>query len=112
VKAGAKSAGVAIDAAAAMPRYVLGLSAAREIPIVAKIARGSLRNKLVALRPISLALSAFASCAIMPLLMLGGAYLCYEGAEISYGVRAYTVRACDSLPSAGRGHGSGAERSP
>jgi predicted DNA repair protein MutK len=81
VKAGAKSAGVVIDDAAVTPRYVLGLSPAREIPIVAKIARGSLRNKLVVLLPIALALSAFASWGIMPLLMLGGAYLCYEGAE-------------------------------
>ncbi len=81
VKAGAKSAGVVIDDAAVTPRYVFGLSPAREIPIVAKIARGSLRNKLVVLLPIALALSAFASWGIMPLLMLGGAYLCYEGAE-------------------------------
>jgi predicted DNA repair protein MutK len=81
VKAGAKSAGVVIDDAAVTPRYVLGLSPAREIPIVAKIARGSLRNKLVVLLPIALALSTFASWGIVPLLMLGGAYLCYEGAE-------------------------------
>jgi hypothetical protein len=81
VKAGAKSAGVVIDDAAVTPRYVLGLLPAREIPIVAKIARGSLRNKLVVLLPIALALSTFASWGIMPLLMLGGAYLCYEGAE-------------------------------
>jgi len=81
VKAGAKSAGVVIDDAAVTPRYVVGLSPAREIPIVARIARGSLRNKLVVLLPIALALSAFASWGITPLLMLGGAYLCYEGAE-------------------------------
>ena len=81
VKAGAKSAGVVIDDAAVTPRYVVGLSPARELPIVAKIARGSLRNKLVILLPIALALSAFASWGITPLLMLGGAYLCFEGAE-------------------------------
>ena len=81
MKAGAKSAGVVIDDAAVTPRYVVGLSPAREIPIVARIARGSLRNKLVVLLPIALALSAFASWGITPLLMLGGAYLCYEGAE-------------------------------
>ena len=62
-KAGAKSAGVVIDDAAVTPRYVVGLSPAREIPIVAKIALGSLRNKLVVLLPIALALAAFAPCA-------------------------------------------------
>ena len=81
MKAGAKSAGVVIDDAAVTPRYVVGLSPARELPIVARIARGSLRNKLVILLPIALALSAFAPWGIMPLLMLGGAYLCYEGTE-------------------------------
>ncbi len=81
MKAGAKSAGVVIDDAAVTPRYVVGLAAARELPIVAKIARGSLFNKLVILLPAALALAAFAPWAITPLLMLGGAYLCYEGAE-------------------------------
>jgi predicted DNA repair protein MutK len=81
MRAGAKSAGVVIDDAAVTPRYVVGLSPAREIPIVAKIARGSLRNKLVMLLPVALALSAFAPWGITPLLMLGGTYLCYEGAE-------------------------------
>jgi len=80
-KAGAKSAGVVIDDAAVTPRYVVGLSPAREIPIVAKIALGSLRNKLVVLLPIALVLAAFAPWGVTPLLMLGGAYLCYEGAE-------------------------------
>ncbi len=81
MKAGAKSAGVVIDDAAVTPRYVVGLAAAREIPIVAKIARGSLFNKLVLLLPVALVLAAFAPWAITPLLMLGGGYLCYEGAE-------------------------------
>lgn len=81
VKAGAKSAGVVIDDAAVTPRYVVGLSPAREIPIVAKIARGSLFNKIVLLLPAALALSAFAPWAVTPLLMLGGCYLCFEGAE-------------------------------
>ncbi len=81
MKAGTKSAGVVIDDAAVTPRYVVGLSPARELPIVAKIARGSLFNKLVILLPIALVLSAVAPWAITPLLMLGGAYLCYEGAE-------------------------------
>jgi predicted DNA repair protein MutK len=80
-KAGAKAAGVVIDDAAVTPRYVVGFCAARELPIVAKIARGSLRNKLLFLWPAALALSLFAPWLITPLLMLGGAYLCYEGTE-------------------------------
>lgn len=81
VKAGAKAAGAVIDDAAVTPKYVNGFSAAREVPIVLKIARGSLFNKLVILLPVALLLSAFAPWAIAPLLMLGGAYLCFEGAE-------------------------------
>ena len=81
VKASSKAAGAVIDDAAVTPKYVHGFSAAREIPIVWKIARGSLFNKLVILLPVALLLSAFASWAISPLLMLGGAYLCFEGAE-------------------------------
>jgi predicted DNA repair protein MutK len=80
-KAGAKAAGVVIDDAAVTPRYVVGFAADRELPIVGKIAAGSLRNKLLILLPAALALSAFAPWAITPLLMLGGAFLCYEGAE-------------------------------
>ncbi|MBP0447669.1 DUF808 domain-containing protein [Roseomonas sp. SSH11] len=80
-KAGAKAAGVVIDDAAVTPRYVVGFAAAREVPIVAKIAWGSLKNKLLFLLPGALLLSLFAPWAITPLLMLGGAYLCYEGAE-------------------------------
>ncbi len=80
-KAGAKAAGVVIDDAAVTPKYVTGLPAAREIPIVWAIARGSLWNKLVILLPAALALQAFAPWALPPLLMLGGAYLCFEGAE-------------------------------
>lgn len=80
-KAGAKAAGVVIDDAAVTPRYVVGFAAKRELPIVRRIAVGSLKNKLLILLPAALALSLFAPWAIMPLLMLGGAYLCYEGAE-------------------------------
>lgn len=80
-KASSKSAGVVIDDAAVTPRYVTGLPAAREIPIVAKIARGSLFNKLVILLPVLLLLQALAPWSIAPLLILGGAYLCFEGAE-------------------------------
>jgi hypothetical protein len=80
-KAGSKAIGVVIDDTAVTPRYVVGLSPARELPIIAKIARGSLFNKLVILLPACLAITAFAPWALTPLLMLGGAYLCFEGAE-------------------------------
>ncbi|MGD9668012.1 MAG: DUF808 domain-containing protein [Hyphomicrobiaceae bacterium] len=80
-KAGAKTAGVVIDDSAVTPKYVHGLPAARELPIVAQIARGSLFNKLVLLLPAALLLSTFLPWLLTPLLMLGGAYLCFEGAE-------------------------------
>ena len=80
-KAGAKAAGVVIDDTAVTPRYVTGLSPQRELPIIGKIALGSLRNKLLVLLPAALLLSWLAPWAITPLLMLGGAYLCFEGAE-------------------------------
>ena len=80
-RAGVKAAGVVIDDAAVTPRYVVGFAAERELPIVARIARGSLKNKLLYLLPGALALSLFAPWAITPLLVLGGAFLCYEGAE-------------------------------
>ncbi|MES2846286.1 MAG: DUF808 domain-containing protein [Pseudomonadota bacterium] len=80
-KAGAKAAGVVIDDAAVTPKYVHGFDAHRELPIIWRIARGSLKNKLIILLPLALLLSNFAPWAITPLLMLGGAYLCFEGAE-------------------------------
>jgi predicted DNA repair protein MutK len=83
-KAGAKAAGVVIDDAAVTPRYVVGFAADRELPIVGAIAIGSLRNKLLILLPVALALGALAPWAITPLLMTGGAYLAYEGSEKVY----------------------------
>lgn len=80
-RAGTKAAGVVIDDAAVTPRYVAGLSPERELPIIWKIARGSLKNKLLFLLPAALLLSAFAPWAITPILMAGGTYLCFEGAE-------------------------------
>ena len=80
-KAGAKAAGAVIDDAAVTPKYVTGFSAARELPIIWRIALGSIRNKLVFLLPMLLLLETFLPQAITPLLMLGGAYLCFEGAE-------------------------------
>ena len=83
-RAGAKAAGAVIDDAAVTPKYVHGFAAERELPIVWRIARGSVRNKLVFLLPIGLLLSSFAPWLIAPLLMLGGLYLCFEGAEKVY----------------------------
>jgi predicted DNA repair protein MutK len=83
-KASAKAAGVVVDDAAVTPRYVVGFTADRELPIVGRIALGSLKNKLIFLLPGALLLSFVAPWAITPLLMLGGAFLCYEGAEKAY----------------------------
>ncbi len=80
-KAGSKAIGVVVDDAAVTPRYVVGFAAARELPIVWRIAKGSLKNKLLFLLPGALLLAWLAPWAITPLLMLGGAFLCYEGAE-------------------------------
>jgi predicted DNA repair protein MutK len=80
-RAGAKAAGVVIDDTAVTPRYVVGLTPDRELPIIWKITLGSLRNKLLFILPIALLLSAFAPWAVTPLLMLGGSYLCFEAAE-------------------------------
>lgn len=81
VKVGSKTAGVVIDDAAVTPRYVTGFAAARELPIVGRIAYGSLKNKLLFLLPAALLLSIFLPQAITPILMVGGLYLAYEGFE-------------------------------
>ncbi len=80
-KAGAKTAGVIIDDAAVTPKYVQGFAPARELPIIWRIARGSVFNKIILLLPVALLLANFAPWLITPLLMLGGSYLCFEGAE-------------------------------
>lgn len=80
-KAGSKAAGVVIDDAAVTPKYVHGFEARRELPIIWKITKGSLFNKLAILLPAALLLNAFAPWLVTPLLMIGGAYLCFEGAE-------------------------------
>ncbi len=80
-KAAVKAAGVVIDDAAVTPKYVHGFEADRELPIIGRIALGSLKNKLVILLPAALLLSNLLPQAITPLLMIGGAYLCFEGAE-------------------------------
>jgi uncharacterized protein len=80
-KAGSKAAGIVIDDAAVTPRYVVGFAADRELPIIWKIAVGSLRNKLLYLLPGALLLTWLAPWAITPLLMAGGVFLCFEGYE-------------------------------
>lgn len=80
-KAGSKAIGVVVDDAAVTPGYAMGFTPERELPIVWKIALGSLRNKFLFLLPGALLLSAFAAWAVTPILMVGGAYLCFEATE-------------------------------
>ena len=84
-RASAKAAGVVIDDTAVTPRYVTGFSPARELPMIKRIAMGSLRNKLLIILPIILALSQWAPFVLTPLLMVGGCYLSYEGAHKIWG---------------------------
>jgi uncharacterized protein len=79
--ASTKAVGVVVDDTAVTPRFVSGVDPERELPIIGKIALGSLRNKLLFILPAILLLSQFLPWALTPLLMLGGTYLCYEGAE-------------------------------
>jgi len=80
-RASVKAAGVVVDDTAVTPQYVAGVSPKRELPIIKKIAIGSLRNKLLIILPVILLLSQFLPGLLTPLLMLGGTYLCFEGAE-------------------------------
>ncbi len=84
-RASVKAAGVVVDDTAVTPQYVRGVAAEREFPIVRRIAVGSLRNKLLFILPAALLLSQFLPWLLTPLLMLGGSYLCYEGAEKVWG---------------------------
>jgi uncharacterized protein len=80
-RASVKAAGVVVDDTAVTPQYVHGLAAERELPIIRRIALGSLRNKLLIILPAIMLLSQFLPWLLTPILMVGGAYLCYEGAE-------------------------------
>ena len=80
-RASTKAAGVIVDDAAVTPRYVQGFEPERELPMIRRIAVGSLRNKLLLILPAALALSELLPWLLTPLLMIGGTYLCYEGAE-------------------------------
>lgn len=84
-RATAKAAGVVIDDTAVTPQYVQGIEPKRELPIIKRIALGSLRNKLVFILPAALLLSQFAPFLLTPILMLGATYLCFEGAEKIWG---------------------------
>ncbi|MEZ5382481.1 MAG: DUF808 domain-containing protein [Microthrixaceae bacterium] len=80
-RASAKTAGVVVDDTAVTPAYVHGLAAERELPVIKRIATGSLRNKVLIILPVALVLSEFAPILVEIILMFGGSYLCYEGAE-------------------------------
>jgi uncharacterized protein len=80
-RATAKAAGVVIDDTAVTPQYVQGITADRELPMIKRIAIGSLRNKLLFILPAALLLSQFVPWLLTPILMVGATYLCFEGAE-------------------------------
>lgn len=80
-RAGTKAAGVVVDDAAVTPRYVHNFTADRELPMIRRIATGSLKNKLLFILPAALVMSEFLPWLLTPLLMMGGTYLCFEGAE-------------------------------
>ena len=95
-KAGTKAVGIVVDDTAVTPEYVRGVAPARELPMIWRIAKGSLRNKLLVLLPLALLLGWLAPWAITPILMVGGAYLAFEGTE-------------KILEAVGLGHGHGDE---
>lgn len=80
-RASVKAAGVVVDDTAVTPTYVHGLAAERELPIIKRIAKGSLRNKLLFILPAAMILSAISESLVEVILMCGGTFLCYEGAH-------------------------------
>jgi hypothetical protein len=102
-RASAKAAGVVIDDTAVTPRYVHGFTAARELPIVRRIALGSLRNKLVFILPAAMLLSQFLPWLLTPILMVGGTYLAFEGAEKLYELVTGHAKEKRELPAAAKG---------
>ena len=105
-RASAKAAGVVVDDAAVTPRYVEGIDPARELPIIKRITIGSLRNKLVFIIPAILLINAFVPWLLSPLLMLGGTYLCFEGAEKIW--EHFSGHGEERVPAAARDEGEGA----
>ncbi|WP_395693828.1 DUF808 domain-containing protein [Nocardioides sp.] len=113
-RATAKAAGVVVDDTAVTPQYVHGVTADRELPMIRKIAVGSIRNKLLIILPVALLLSQFLPGLLTPILMLGGSYLCFEGAEkVWHAVRGgehHDHTAAEDGPDAERSMVSGAIR--
>ncbi|ASR55102.1 DUF808 domain-containing protein [Cellulomonas sp. PSBB021] len=107
-RASAKAAGVVIDDTAVTPRYVTGVSPQRELPIIWRIARGSLRNKLLFILPAALLLSQFLPWLLTPILMVGGTYLAFEGAEKLW--EAVTGHGGKEVPVAAEEDGAAAEK--
>lgn len=102
-RASMKAAGVVVDDTAVTPAYVHGLAAHRELPIIRRIATGSLRNKLAFILPAAILLSEIAPTIVEVILMLGGAFLCYEGAhKVVHAVRGHHDEAED-VPAAALG---------
>ena len=99
-RASAKAAGVVVDDTAVTPQYVHGIAAERELPIIKRIAIGSLRNKLLFILPAALLLSQFLPWLLTPILMVGATYLCYEGAEKVWGRIRGHDHACCRRPTA------------
>lgn len=81
-KASSKAVGVVIDDTAVTPQYVAGLDPSREIPIIKKIARASLINKLAIILPVALILTWLAPWLLPVILIIGGSYLCLEGKQL------------------------------
>src|SRR6476469_1908986 len=103
-RASVKAAGVVVDDTAVTPRYVHGFTADRELPIIRKIALGSLRNKILVILPVALLLSQFLPWALTPILMVGGTYLCFEGAERVWERLAHNEEATEPAAAAGPEH--------
>ncbi|HWL41459.1 MAG TPA: DUF808 domain-containing protein [Ilumatobacter sp.] len=97
-RASAKAAGVVVDDAAVTPTYVRGLAAKRELPIIRKIATGSLRNKILFILPAALILSEFVPTLVEVILMIGGTYLCFEGAEKVHHLVSHRDHHTDDVP--------------
>ncbi|MDR7087014.1 putative DNA repair protein MutK [Aeromicrobium panaciterrae] len=115
-RASAKAAGVVVDDTAVTPQYVQGVAAKRELPMIRRIAIGSIRNKMLFILPAALLLSEFLPDLLTPLLMLGGTYLCFEGAEkiferlSGHGPEAEETQASDLTPEEEKTLTSGAIR--
>ncbi|MBX9243729.1 DUF808 domain-containing protein [Actinotalea ferrariae] len=102
-RASAKAAGVVIDDTAVTPRYLHGFDPKRELPIIRRIAVGSLRNKLLFILPAALLLSQFLPWLLTPILMVGGTYLAFEGAEKLYELVSGHAKEKAAVPVAAQG---------